>query len=105
MLINSPNNPTGQVYSRESIEALGKLLQAKSQQYGKTIYLITDEPYRDIVYDGVEVPSVLKYYDESILATSYSKVLSIPGERLGFLAINPKAKALDNILGLSLIHI
>ena len=99
MLINSPNNPTGQVYSRESIDALGKLLQEKSQQHGKTIYLITDEPYRDIVYDGVEVPSVLKYYDESILATSYSKVLSIPGERLGFLAINPKAKALENILG------
>lgn len=98
MLINSPNNPTGQVYSRQSIEALGKLLQEKSQEYGKTIYLITDEPYRDIVYDGVEVPSVLNYYDESILATSYSKVLSIPGERLGFLAIHPKAKALDNIL-------
>lgn len=98
MLINSPNNPTGQVYSPESIEALGNLLREKSRQYGKTIYLITDEPYRDIVYDGVEVPSVLKYYDDSILATSYSKVLSIPGERLGFLAIHPKASALDNIL-------
>jgi aspartate aminotransferase len=98
MLINSPNNPTGQVYARESIAALGDLLRKKSHQYGKIIYLITDEPYRDIVYDGVEVPSVLKYYDESILATSYSKVLSIPGERLGFLAVNPKAAHSDHIL-------
>ncbi|GAK60012.1 aminotransferase class I and II [Candidatus Vecturithrix granuli] len=98
MLINSPNNPTGQVYSQESIAALGTLLREKSQQHGKTIYLLTDEPYRDIVYDGIEVPSVLKYYDESILATSYSKVLSIPGERLGFLAVNPKAAHRDNIL-------
>lgn len=98
ILINSPNNPTGQVYTRESIAALGSLLREKSQQQGKTIYLLSDEPYRDIVYDGVEVPSVLKYYDESILATSYSKVLSIPGERLGFLAVNPKAAYRDNIL-------
>lgn len=98
LLINSPNNPTGQVYARESIAALGALLREKSRRQGKTIYLLTDEPYRDIVYDGVEVPSVLKYYDESILATSYSKVLSIPGERLGFLAVNPKAEHRDTIL-------
>ena len=98
LLINSPNNPTGQVYSRESIAALGALLREKSRRQGKTIYLLTDEPYRDIVYDGVEVPSVLKYYDESILATSYSKVLSIPGERLGFLAVNPKTEYRDTIL-------
>jgi len=89
VLINSPNNPTGKVYSRESLEALAGLLERKSREYGKEIYLISDEPYRDIVYDNVEIPSVLKLYANSFAVSSYSKDLSIPGERLGYIAVNP----------------
>jgi aspartate aminotransferase len=91
LLINSPNNPTGAVYSEESLRALGELLEAKSRQYHRTIYLISDEPYRKVVYDGVMVPSIFKAYRESIIGTSYSKDISIPGERIGFAAVNPAA--------------
>ena len=89
VLINSPNNPTGKVYDEKSVTALAAILEAKSNEIGQEIYLISDEPYRDIVFDGVKVPSVLKIYRNSIIATSYSKSISIPGERIGFLAINP----------------
>lgn len=89
VLINSPNNPTGKVYSEEEIGGLAKLLKTKSSEYGRTIVLISDEPYRGIVYDGVVVPSVLKAYSNSIVVTSFSKDLSIPGERLGYVAANP----------------
>jgi len=89
VLINSPNNPTGRVYDEESIRALSDILEKKSIEIGQEIYLISDEPYRDIVFDGVKVPSALKSYRNSIIATSYSKSISIPGERIGFLAINP----------------
>lgn len=99
VLINSPNNPTGQVYSEESLKDLGKLLEEKSRELKRTIYLLSDEPYRKIVYDGVTVPSIFKCYDQSILATSYSKDISIPGERLGFLAVNPKATYKNELLG------
>ncbi len=89
VLINSPNNPTGKVYSRKTIEGLGHILAEKSQQFGKEIYLVSDEPYSKIVYDGTKVPSILQAYHNSILISSYSKDLSIPGERLGFIAVNP----------------
>ncbi len=91
VLINSPNNPTGRIYSREALDALGKLLRRKSAELDRTIYLLSDEPYRKIVFGGVEVPSVFTAYQDSILATSYSKDLSIPGERIGFAAVNPQA--------------
>jgi len=91
IIINSPNNPTGQIYSRDSLNQLGALLTDKSIAYGRTLYLIADEPYRKIVYDGVHVPSVFDCYPESILTTSYSKDLSIPGERIGYIAVNPSA--------------
>ncbi|MDJ0782993.1 MAG: pyridoxal phosphate-dependent aminotransferase [Desulfosarcinaceae bacterium] len=91
VLINSPNNPTGRIYSREALDALGELLQRKSAELDRTIYLLSDEPYRKIVFGGVEVPSVFTAYQDSILATSYSKDLSIPGERIGFAAVNPQA--------------
>jgi len=97
-LINSPNNPTGQVYSEASMEALGDLLVKKSREYNRTIYLISDEPYRKIVYDGVEVPSIFTSYKESIIGTSYSKDISIPGERIGFVAVNPAATYKDDLL-------
>lgn len=101
IIINSPNNPTGKVYSRKNIQALAALLKKKSRELGITIYLISDEPYNEIVYDNIEVPSVLKAYPESIAAYSYSKTLSLPGERMGFIAVNPKiheAKDLINAL-------
>jgi aspartate aminotransferase len=97
-LINSPNNPTGQVYSGASLKALGEILGQKSRQYNRTIYLISDEPYRKIVYDGVEVPSIFTAYNESIIGTSYSKDISIPGERIGFVAVNPHATYRNDLL-------
>ncbi len=91
VLINSPNNPTGQVYPEEDLVALGALLEKKSKDYNRTIYLISDEPYRKIVYDDVKVPSIFTSYKNSIIGTSYSKDISIPGERIGFIAVNPAA--------------
>ncbi len=91
VLINSPNNPTGQIYSAESLSALGDLLTAKSRVLDRIIYLISDEPYRKIVFDGHQVPSIFQAYEQSIMASSYSKDLSIPGERIGFAAVHPAA--------------
>lgn len=91
VLINSPNNPTGQIYSADALGQLGALLTTKSQALNRTVYLISDEPYRKIVFDGHQVPSIFQAYNESIIATSYSKDLSIPGERIGFAAVNPAA--------------
>ncbi len=101
IIINSPNNPTGKVYSRKNIQALAALLRKKGRELNKTIYLVSDEPYNEIVYDNIEVPCVLKAYPDSIAAYSYSKTLSLPGERMGFIAVNPKiheAKDLINAL-------
>jgi len=92
VLINSPNNPTGQVYSKESLDALGSLLKEKSKQFKRTIYLVADEPYRKIVYDDVRIPCIFDSYNDSIMATSYSKDISIPGERIGFTVVNPEAE-------------
>jgi aspartate aminotransferase len=97
-LINSPNNPTGQVYSQESLLSLGNLLHEQSKKYDKIIYLASDEPYRKIVYDGKEVPSIMTCYPESIVSSSYSKDLSIPGERIGFLAVNPEATYKEKLM-------
>ncbi|MDY6968723.1 MAG: pyridoxal phosphate-dependent aminotransferase [Spirochaetota bacterium] len=97
ILINSPNNPSGRVYTEEDIIALSGLL-AKNAEKGRIIYLISDEPYREIVYDGVTVPSILKHCKNSIVATSFSKTFSIPGERIGYLAINPECKDVDMLL-------
>jgi len=98
VLINSPNNPSGQVYSEESLRRLGELLSRMSEKIGRTIYLVSDEPYRKIIFDGLSVPSVFPVYPNSIMATSYSKDLSIPGERIGFLAVNPEATYRDDLL-------
>ena len=98
MLINSPNNPTGAVYSAEELAELGRVLEAASQKYGRRIYLVADEPYRKIVYD-VEVPSIFQAYAHSIIVTSYSKELSLAGERIGFLAISPDAEDAGQVAG------
>ena len=90
VLINSPNNPTGKVYSQQNIDDLARLLTEKGKELNKTIYLVSDEPYVEIVYDGITVPSILKAYKNSIIAYSYSKTLSLPGERIGYIAVNPE---------------
>jgi aspartate aminotransferase len=91
VIINSPNNPSGQIYPEENLRALGELLEARSKAFQRTIYLLSDEPYRKIVFDNHRVPSIFKAYANSIVATSYSKDLSIPGERIGYAAVNPAA--------------
>jgi len=88
LLLNFPNNPTGQVYSEESLKELGTLLREKGKTLNRTLYVISDEPYRKIIYDGYTSPSIFNCYDESIIVTSYSKDISIPGERIGFAAVN-----------------
>lgn len=90
VIINSPNNPSGVVYSEETIINLCKVLKDKEEEYGHPIYLISDEPYRELVFDDVVVPFVMNYYDNSIVCYSYSKSLSLPGERIGYIAVNPK---------------
>ncbi len=87
IIINSPNNPSGVVYSEETIIELSALLKRKSEEIGHPIFLISDEPYREIVYDGVEVPYVTKYYNDTVVCYSYSKSLSLPGERIGFVLV------------------
>ena len=98
LIINSPNNPSGKVYPEQKIREMCQMLEKKSIQTGRTVYLLSDEPYRKIVYDGVEVPSVFRYYRNSFIATSYSKDLSVPGERIGWLAVNPEADDFENII-------
>ena len=90
MIINSPHNPTGVVYSRKAVTSLCRLLENKSEQYGHPIWLIADEPYRFLTYDGVEVPSVLPLYQYAVVISSFSKNLSLPGERVGYVAVSPK---------------
>ena len=88
LIINNPNNPTGVIYSKEVIQALADLLNEKQKELNTTIYLISDEPYREIVYDNAEVPCLLKYYNNTFIGYSYSKSLSLPGERIGYVVIN-----------------
>lgn len=87
VIVNNPNNPTGVVYSRETCTELGRILREKQREFGTSIYLISDEPYRELAYDGVEVPYLTKYYANTIVGYSWSKSLSLPGERIGYLVI------------------
>lgn len=87
IIINTPNNPSGVVYSEETIKSIADLLKAKSEEKGSPIYLISDEPYREIVYDGIEVPYVPDFYENTIVCYSYSKSLSLPGERIGYIMV------------------
>ncbi|BBF45174.1 biosynthetic aromatic amino acid aminotransferase alpha [Lachnospiraceae bacterium KM106-2] len=87
VLINTPNNPTGVVYTKETLEKMADILLKKEEEYKKSIYLISDEPYRELVYDGVEVPYVTHFYHNAIVGYSYSKSLSLPGERIGYLVL------------------
>ncbi len=87
VIINNPNNPTGVVYSEDTIKSLADIMNRKQKEFGTSIYLISDEPYRELVYDGVEVPCLTKYYDNTIIGYSFSKSLSLPGDRIGYLVI------------------
>lgn len=98
VLINSPNNPTGVVYNEESIKNLGKLLEKKSRELGKTIYLLTDEAYRRIVYDQIKPPIAFRYYPNTLRVTSHSKDLSLPGERIGYIAVHPECEDVEDLM-------
>lgn len=89
VLINSPHNPTGVIYSEETIKEMAAVLEKKQKEYNRTMFLIADEPYRELAYDGVKVPYVTKYYDNTFVVYSYSKSLSLPGERIGYLVVPP----------------
>lgn len=97
VIVNSPNNPSGVVYTEETVKAICEVLKRKSAEYGKVIYLIADEPYRELVYSGVDVPYLMNYYDNTLVCYSYSKSLSLPGERIGYIAVSPKMQDAVNI--------
>ena len=98
VLVNSPNNPTGQIYTKAELEELAAVLKEASKKYGRTIYLIADEPYRYLNYDNCEVPSVFSVYDASVVIGSFSKTLSLAGERIGYVAVNPALEGADELL-------
>ena len=97
VLINNPNNPTGVVYSEEVIKKLAKIMEDKQNEFGTEIYLISDEPYRELAYDGVEVPYLTKYYANTVVGYSFSKSLSLPGERIGYLVIPTEMPDYKNV--------
>ncbi|NLK96443.1 MAG: pyridoxal phosphate-dependent aminotransferase [Clostridiales bacterium] len=98
VIINTPNNPTGVVYSEDSIKLLANILDKKQKEFNTSIYLISDEPYREIVYDNVKVPYILNYYNNSLIGYSYSKSLSLPGERIGYITVSEKIDDFENII-------
>lgn len=98
VIVNTPNNPTGVVYSEETIQKMASVMEAKQREFGTDIYLISDEPYRELVYDGAEVPYLTKYYANTIVGYSYSKSLSLPGERIGYLVIPDEVKDSEDVL-------
>ena len=97
IIINSPNNPSGVVVSEDSVKALCAVLEQKQKEYGHAIYLIADEPYRELAYDGLDVPYLTKYYDNTLVCYSFSKSLSLPGERIGYILVSSKAEDADNL--------
>lgn len=99
VLINSPNNPSGVIYSREELEKLASILEETQNKNGRPIFLVTDEPYRRLVFENAQVPPVLDCYQNSIVTTSFSKDLSIPGERIGYVAVNPAASDIGLLIG------
>ncbi|MFW5769442.1 MAG: pyridoxal phosphate-dependent aminotransferase, partial [Spirochaetota bacterium] len=99
VIINSPNNPTGFVYPEETLKGLAEILEKKSREFGREIYLISDEPYRKIVFDGTTVPPLFPLYRNTIIVTSHSKDLSVPGERIGYISVHPEAGDVERLMG------
>ena len=97
-MIDNPNNPTGVVYNEETIRAIAAVLAKKEQEYGHAIYLISDEPYRELVFDGASVPWIPNDYKNTIVAYSFSKSLSLPGDRIGYLALRSEVEDFENIV-------
>ena len=97
IILNSPNNPSGVVYTEDTIKKVCAILEKKEKEYGHTIYLIADEPYRELVYGDINVPYLMNYYNDTLVCYSYSKSLSLPGERIGYIAVNPKMQDERNI--------
>ena len=100
VLINTPNNPSGVVYSTPTLQRLADILSEKSKEYGHIIYLISDEPYREIVFEGVDSPCVSYFYDNTIMCYSFSKSLSLPGERIGYVAVNPACEDAETMINM-----
>ena len=98
VIINSPNNPTGVVYSRQTLKKIAEILRKKSEEIKHPIYLISDDPYKKIIFDGVEAPNICEFYENSIYITSHSKDLAIPGERIGFVALHPECKQATQVM-------
>ncbi len=98
VLVNTPNNPSGIAYSTETLKTLASILTEKSKEFGHTIFLISDEPYREIVFKGADAPYVSKFYDNTLSCYSFSKSLSLPGERIGYVAVNPACEGADIIV-------
>ena len=103
VIVNTPHNPTGVVYLEETIKKLSAILEAKQKEFGTVIYLISDEPYRELAYDGVEVPYLTKYYNNTVVGYSYSKSLSLPGERIGYLVIPDEADGSEELISAATI--
>ena len=99
VIVNSPNNPSGAVYSAETITQLAELLQGKEEEYGHPIFIIADEPYREIVYDGLIVPCIPNFYNDTIVCYSYSKSFSLPGERIGYILVPDAVADFDHVYG------
>lgn len=97
LIVNSPNNPSGAVIPEKDIEKLAELLRKKEAEAGRKIFIIADEPYRELVYDGIDVPYIPSYYDNTIVCYSYSKSLSLPGDRIGYILVSPKAYDAKNV--------
>ena len=100
VLVNTPNNPSGVVYSPDTVRRLAMLLNKKSKEYGHDIFLISDEPYREIVFDNAQCPCVSAYYDNTIMCYSFSKSLSLPGERIGYVAVNPACREAETLVNM-----
>lgn len=105
VIINTPHNPTGVIYSEETLQRLAAILERKQEEFGTTIFLISDEPYRELAYDGAVVPYVTKYYRNTIVGYSYSKSLSLPGERIGYLVIPDEAEDAEQVIAAATIAI
>jgi len=97
LILNSPNNPSGALYSRETLRSLAELLRAHERRTGQTVYLLSDEPYRELVYDVPYAPSAIEYYEDTIICYSFSKAMSIPGERIGYIAVSDRMESREDV--------